>query len=75
MPSRGYEWSNVSGVSSYQCIQRRTCIEGNENHVPNAVLAVLEEDEVSRLNRRRDVSDPEVVAVHIVNPDGNSDHA
>jgi hypothetical protein len=65
----------VSWLCTYECIQRRILIEGNEDHVPDAALAVLERDEVARLNRSGDVRDSEIITVHIVEANRNSDHA
>ena len=57
----------------YEGIPRRPHIfEGN--HVKDAVLAALEEDQISGFNRHRDMCDSQVIAGHVMDANGSSEH-
>lgn len=60
-------------LGPYKGIQRGPRI-GYGNHVQDAVLPTLEEDEVACFHRRRDVSDSQVVAAHVMNANRRSEH-
>jgi hypothetical protein len=40
------------------------------NHIEDAVLAALEEDQITRLNGRRYMGDPQIMAGHVVDANG-----
>ena len=59
-------------LSPHECMSWGTRIDGDD--VEDAVLPALEEDQISRLDRRGDVCDSHVIAVHVVNANGSSKH-
>jgi hypothetical protein len=60
-------------LSPYEGVQRGLLIL-EEDHVEDAVLPTLEEDEISGFNRRRDMSDSQIVAGHVMYANGKSEH-
>jgi hypothetical protein len=60
-----YEWSYIGRLSPYEGIQRGLLIfEGND--VEHAVLPMREENEVTRLDRRGDVRNADVIIIEAV---------
>ena len=60
-------------LSPYKGIQRGARIIYGD-HVEDAVLPVLEEDEITRCNRRGNVCDSQIVAGHVIDANGSSEH-
>ena len=69
-----HEWSQMSRLCSYEGIPRGPhMLEGD--HVEDAVLTALEEDQISGFNRHRDMCDSQVIAGHVMDANGSSDTA
>lgn len=60
-------------LNPYQGVQRVPLILYGD-HVQNAVLPVLEEDQISGLYRCRNMCDSQIVSVHVVDADRSSEH-
>ena len=61
-------------LSPYEGIQRGPRIVYGD-HVEDAVLPMLQEDDVARFDRRGDVCNSEIVAgLHVMDANGSSEH-
>ena len=59
-------------LSPYEGIQRRTFIVHRDD-IEDAVLPMLEQADVTRLGRRRNMRDPQVIAGHVVDANRSSE--